>query len=244
MSISLKGSEHDVPGGGPHRVRRGGDLRGLRPWCASRENESNTSREDALLVSADGLLTVTGGKLTTHRRMASRAMNRAARLLAAQGVVVPASRTATRPLPGAPATSMEACVSEIIRIAASLDPPIDARTADHLARRYGSRATQVLELVAGESALAGPLCPGLPDIEAEVVFASRHEDARSLSDALIRRTHLFWQAPKQGEEALERAAALMGRELDWSDPARETEIAGYRREVALSRRFREGASPP
>ncbi len=198
----------------------------------------DTSREDALLVSADGLLTVTGGKLTTHRRMAARAMDRAARMLAAQGVTVPSSGTGSRPFPGAPETSMAESVSTIVRIAASSDPPIGAETADHLARRYGSRAAEVLELAAGDAALARPLCPGLPDIEAEIVFAARREDARSLADALIRRTHLFWQAPRQGEEALDRAASLMARELGWSGQRMESEIAGYRREVALSRRFR------
>jgi glycerol-3-phosphate dehydrogenase len=204
----------------------------------------DTSREDAVFVSPDGLLTVTGGKLTTHRRMAVRAMDRAARLLAVQGVAVPASRTGSRPFPGAPATSMEESVSEITRIAASSDPPIDPGTADHLARRYGSRATEVLELVAANSVLARPLCPGLPDIEAETVFAARREDARSLSDVLIRRTHLFWQAPRQGEEALDRAGSLMARELGWSDSRRESEIAGYRREIALSQRFRGRANRP
>jgi glycerol-3-phosphate dehydrogenase len=133
---------------------------------------------------------------------------------------------------------MEESVSTITRIAASSDPPLDATTADHLARRYGSRAAEVLELVAGEPALAGPLCVGLPDIEAEIVFAARREDARSLADALIRRTHLFWQAPRQGEEALDRAASLMARELGWSEKQMESEIAAYRREITLSRRFR------
>ena len=198
----------------------------------------DTSREDAVLVSPDGLLTVTGGKLTTHRRMAMRAMDRAARLLATQGVAVPASRTKSRKFPGAPATSLEESIASVVRIAASSDPPIDAGTADHLARRYGSRAVEVLELAAGNSALARPLCAGLPDIEAEIVFAARREDARSLSDVLARRTHLFWQAPQQGEEALERAASLMARELGWSEPRRKSEIAAYQREIALSRRFR------
>ena len=203
----------------------------------------DTSREDALLVSADGLLTLTGGKLTTHRRMAARAMDRVARPLAGQGVAVPASRTKTRPFPGAPVTSLEESVSEILRIAASSDPPIDARTADHLARRYGSRAAEVLELIAGDRGLARALCPELPDVEAEIAFAARREDARSLADALARRTHLFWQAPRQGEEALDRASSLMARELDWSEEKRKSGIAAYRREIALSRRFREPASP-
>jgi glycerol-3-phosphate dehydrogenase len=201
----------------------------------------DTSREDVLAVSADGLLTVTGGKLTTHRRMAARATDRAARLLAAQGVAVPASGTESRRFPGAPEGSLEDSVSEIVRIAASSKPPVDAGTAEHLARRYGARATEVLDLVSEDSALARPLCPGLPDIEAEIVFAARREDARSLSDALIRRTHLFWQAPRQGEEVLDRAGALMARELGWSEERRESDVAAYRREVALSRRFRQRA---
>ncbi len=198
----------------------------------------DTSREDVLLLSADGLLTATGGKLTTHRRMAARAVDRAARLLAARGVAVPAGTTETRPFPGAPGRSREESVTALLEIAAASDQAIDAGTADHLARRYGSRAAEVLDVVAGDAALARPLCPGLPDIEAEIVFAARREDARSLTDALIRRTHLFWQAPRQGEEAVERAAALMARELGWSEARRESEIAGYRGEVALSRRFR------
>jgi len=204
----------------------------------------DTSREDAILVSPDGLLTVTGGKLTTHRRMAVRAMDRAARLLATQGIAVSASRTESRKFPGAPATSLEESIASIIRIAASSTPQIDAGTADHLARRYGSRAVEVLELVPGNSALSRPLCAGLPDIEAEIVFAARREDARSLSDVLARRTHLFWQAPRQGGEALDRAAALMREELGWSEQRRESEIAAYRLETALSRRFRGGANPP
>jgi len=197
----------------------------------------DTSREDVLLVSPDGLLTVTGGKLTTHRRIAVRAMDRAAGMLASQGVSVPASGTESRPFPGAPA-SLEESTAEVIRIAASSEPPIDSAIAGHLSRRYGSRASEVLELVAGSHALARPLCPDLPDIEAEVVFAARREDARSLSDVLIRRTHLFWQAPRQGEEALDRVASLMARELGWSERERESEITGYRREAALSQRFR------
>jgi glycerol-3-phosphate dehydrogenase len=165
-------------------------------------------------------------------------MDRAARLLAIQGIAVSASRTGSRRFPGAPATSLEESLLSIVRIAASSDPPIDAGTADHLARRYGSRAEEVLELAAGDFALARPLCAGLPDIEAEIVFGARREDARSLSDVLARRTHLFWQAPRQGEEALDRAASLVREELGWSEQRRESEIDAYRREITLSRRFR------
>jgi glycerol-3-phosphate dehydrogenase len=97
----------------------------------------------------------------------------------------------------------------------------------------------VLGLTGDDPALARPLCPGLPDIEAEIVFAARHEDARTLADALIRRTHLFWQAPQQENEALDRAATLMAGERGWREPERQAAIAAYQREVALSRRFRD-----
>ncbi len=132
-------------------------------------------------------------------------------------------------------------MEEFVRVlgakAESLCPGLDERTARHLARRYGTKATEVVELAAADPDLGRPLCPGLPDIEAEVVFAARQEDARSLCDVLIRRTHLFWQAPRQGESCLERASRLLARELGWDEVRRREDIAGYERELARSRRF-------
>jgi glycerol-3-phosphate dehydrogenase len=85
---------------------------------------------------------------------------------------------------------------------------------------------------------------GLPDIEAEIVFAARCEDARSLADALIRRTHLFWQAPRQGLECAERVARLMAAELGWSRERERAALDAYEREVSLSRRWQGGPPSP
>jgi len=120
--------------------------------------------------------------------------------------------------------------------AAARNSDLNEEIASHLARRYGSRASEVVALIAEDRALGRPLCPGLPDIEAEVVFAARSEDARTLADALIRRTHLFWQAPKQGVEAVERAAGLLARELKWSKSEERAAMDDYAREVERSRR--------
>ena len=69
-------------------------------------------------------------------------------------------------------------------------------------------------------------------------FAAREEDARSVSDVLIRRTHLFWQAFDQGLACVERVGALLGRELAWSHSEIRASVAAYEKEVARSRAWR------
>ncbi len=195
-----------------------------------------TSREDTIEVSQSGLVSVTGGKLTTHRRMGRKTVDRLARPLRSDGRVCGESGTLERPFPGAPDRPMDAFAEDLERDAAPLG--LAAGGARHLAFRYGARAAGLLELAAADRSLAEPLVAGLPDLAAEIVFAARHEDARSLSDALARRTHLFWQAPRQGQEAAERAADLMARELGWSAAQRRAALDSYEDEVAGSRAWR------
>ena len=217
---------------------------GLRPLLREPgKRVEDTSRREVLRVSASGLVTITGGKLTTHRRMGARTMDRAAALLASQGVAVSPSPTKRRPFPGAPGVPMGEFVHLLGAMAVSICPGMDERIARHLAWRYGTRATEVVKLAAADPDLGRPLCPGLPDIEAEVVFAARQEDARSLGDVLVRRTHLFWQAPRQGEACLDRASRLLAGELGWEDRRRGEDIAEYERELARSRRFTTPKTP-
>lgn len=191
---------------------------GLRPLVyRSGRSVGKTSREEAIVESEGGLVTVTGGKLTTHRRMAERAVDRVAKRLRREGRAAGPCATLGRPFPGA------------ARPVGNPDAPV------HLLGRYGCRAEDVLALTAEDPGLGRPLAPGLPDIEAEVVFAARQEDARSLADVFIRRTHLFWQAAGQGMESAERAAALLARELSWSKAEERTSLDAYAREVSLSR---------
>ena len=117
------------------------------------------------------------------------------------------------------------------------NPGLSEETVTHLARRYGSRAGRVIALTIEDRALGRPLGPGLPDIEAEVLFAARSDDARSLGDVFIRRMHLFWQAPDQGEGAMERSGDLLARELGWSREQRQASLDDYSREVARSREW-------
>jgi glycerol-3-phosphate dehydrogenase len=207
----------------------------LRPLLAeSGKSVEDTSREEALAVSPSGLLTVTGGKLTTHRRMGQKVIDRAAAILRGSGRDVSASPTGQRPFPGAPDSPWDVHLARLeceVR-EAGLDPAVGA----HLARRYGKRADRVLALAVAERGLRERLDPGLPDLSAEIVFAAREEDARSVADALIRRTHLFWQAPGQGEGAAEHVAHLLARELSWDTARSRESLRDFELEVSRARR--------
>lgn len=212
---------------------------GLRPLLREPgQRVEKTSREDAVLASRAGLITVTGGKLTTHRRMAEKAIDRVAHALHRQGLAVPASRTKRRPLPGAPEMAMDQFLPLFAASATFVNEGLKDETARHLACRYGARAWELVALTAQDRALGRPICPELPDIDAEVVFAVRCEDARSLCDVFARRTHLFWQAPEQGLGALDRASALVAQELGWTAAQRRAAVEEYEQEVARSRRFK------
>jgi glycerol-3-phosphate dehydrogenase len=192
-----------------------------------------TSREERIEMSDAGLLTVAGGKLTTHRRTGAHAVDAARARLAELDRDAGQSVTATRPFPGTPAQGLREYSIPFERSCGEFG--IDRESARHLAARYGVRATAIAELVREQRPLRERLLPGLPDIAAEIVFAARHEDARSVADVLIRRTHLFWQAPRQGVEALPRVGAVLSRELGWSREQETASSDAYVKEVELSR---------
>ncbi|WP_037772916.1 glycerol-3-phosphate dehydrogenase C-terminal domain-containing protein, partial [Streptomyces pristinaespiralis] len=121
--------------------------------------------------SADGVVTVVGGKLTTYRRMAEDAVDAA---LVAGGVSAGPSRTAALPLVGAAPAG----------VLARLDAP------RRLVRRYGVEAPAVHALGLADPALAAPAVPGHPVTRAELVWAVRHEGALDASDLLDRRTRI------------------------------------------------------
>ena len=204
---------------------------GVRPLrIDSSRRVSETSREDSI-ESAPGLVRVFGGKLTTHRRMGAKTIDAAARLLSAEGARVERSRTRRRPFPGSPGEPL----GDLIRRTAG-ERGVSDSLAVHLAGRYGRRVREVLAAASAEPALLRPMSPDLPDVEAEAAFAARSEDARSVSDVLIRRTHLFWEAAGQGVDAAGTVAGILRRELGWSAEQEARSRDEYLTEVAVSRR--------
>ena len=155
------------------------------------------------------MLTITGGKLTTWRRMAKQVVDR---LVEREGRVAPC-RTDDIPL------GMEAGQGE-------LDPPEGLAEADLpdgyrelLGFRYGHYGRQVLRMVGDDPALGAPIVDGMPDLLAEVVVAARREQARSVADVLLRRTRLgLLAAPSlRTADAVRPVAELLGAELGWDE---------------------------
>jgi glycerol-3-phosphate dehydrogenase len=108
---------------------------------------------------------------------------------------------------------------------------------EHMLRRYGSRAEDVLDLCTGADGdeLAAPL-PGAEDyLAAEVVYAATHEGARHLEDVLTRRTRISIEAWDRGTATSVRAAELMARILGWDSGRTIEEIRHYLSRVAAER---------
>jgi glycerol-3-phosphate dehydrogenase len=193
-----------------------GSWAGLRPLVKSGGSgrTADLSRRHKVVASPSGVVSVTGGKLTTYREMAADTVD-ALRGLLPRGSMKHRSTRRLR-LSGAHRASGR-------RDRASTDAPSDA----HLARRYGSRADEVRALVAFDASLGDPLVVGLPYLRAEAVYAARHEMATTLDDVLARRTraHLLDRSATLASAA--DVAALMQAELGWSDDETTRQVDRY-----------------
>jgi glycerol-3-phosphate dehydrogenase len=195
---------------------------GLRPLVASGSQETAAiSREHVVHRGAPGLVSIAGGKYTTYRIMARDAVDVAARDLP---FPVAPSRTAEIPLLGAVGAGDAEQRARLHPGAAGLAP----RQVHHLVRRYGTVGLKVLDLVAGEPDLAEPVSGAENYLSAEVRYAVLYEAALHVDDVLTRRTHIAFEAPDRGREAVEHVARLMAPALAWDPATVEKEVEHYR----------------
>ena len=182
-----------------------GAYAGVRPLISSGDPRKSVdiSRKAELYETSSGMLTITGGKLTTWRRMAKQTVDR---LVEREGREAPC-HTAELPL------GMAMAVED-------MDAPdgVGDEALAQLAFRYGHASRAVLELARNDPKLAAPIVPGRPDLLAEVAIAARREQARSVADVLLRRTRLgILAAPQLRSVASVRPVAdVLGAELGWS----------------------------
>ena len=181
-----------------------GSWAGLRPLVRSAptERSADLSRRHRVARSAAGVVTITGGKLTTYRAMASDAVDQ-----------VEAALGSRRP---------SACRTADLRLRGA--GPVE----DHLAGRYGREARVVRALAAADPGLAQPLVPGLPYLKAEAVYAARYEMASTLDDVLSRRTRSLILARDASVAAAPELARLLSPELGWTDAEAEAQVEAYR----------------
>jgi glycerol-3-phosphate dehydrogenase len=203
-------------------------LRALVLDGSGSKSPSAVPREEVILESRAGLLSVAGGKLTTHREIAEKLVNRLVREL---GKGEPRCPTRDTPLPGARAEPREADGPDAEALATL---PQAAR--EILIARHGTRAFLPARIAASRSALAEPIAVGCPIIAAEVIHAARNEMVLTLADFMIRRTALVWRYPVEAEAAAPMAARLLAGELGW-DNSRESREAAEFRDNLRRRRF-------
>ncbi len=152
------------------------------------------SREHAIEVSKSGLVTVTGGKWTTYRRMAAEVVAVAAETA---GLEVRVSTTETLHIHGYDANA---------GVEAGLP---DAR------RMYGSDRHELDKIERADRLLSAPMHGNLAVTQSEIIFAARNEMARTVDDVLSRRTRSILLDARASIEIADETARLMGRELGW-----------------------------
>ncbi len=185
---------------------------GLRPLARPtdevvREAESKkVSREHAIEVSSSGLVTITGGKWTTYRRMAEQVVD-----VAMETVGLEPRQCITEDLP---LFGFDAGIASDAGLA-------DAR------RHYGSERVQLEMIERADRFHAAPMHGDLPLTPSEVIHAARHEMARSVEDVLSRRTRSLILDARAAIEVAPETARLMARELGWSDAEAERSVAEF-----------------
>jgi glycerol-3-phosphate dehydrogenase len=189
-----------------------GTWAGLRPLVSdvATGRTADLSRRHQVTTSPGGMVTVTGGKLTTYREMAEDTVDAAVAVI-------------DDPLPRRSSRSRTRKVA--LRGAEGWE---DVRETDpHLAERYGGESGVLQAMVAADPSLAEPLVPGLPYRRVEALYAARYEMATTLDDVLSRRTRARLRARDATSAAADQVATLLAGELGWSEAERAAQVAAY-----------------
>ena len=186
-----------------------GTWAGLRPLvkAATTGRTADLSRRHNVLVSEGGVVSITGGKLTTYREMAEDTL-----------------RALLRHLGDLP-RSTRRCRTRRLVLRGGGAPPADA--SPHLATRYGNEARVLLALIDADPSLGEPLVEGLPYLRAEAIYAVRHEMATTVDDVLSRRTRARLQARDATAAAATSVAELIASDLGWSPDDTARQAAAY-----------------
>ena len=220
IDYCLRALNKAISGGGRTITRDDvvGTWAGLRPLvvsadgAAAKGRTADLSRRHKVIVSDSGMVTITGGKLTTYRKMAEHTVDAAQKLLGRR------SRCSTKRMQLFGATSRN--------------------RDEHLVSRFGTEAAEIRRLIANDPTLGTPLVPGLPYLRAEAVYSARYESVVRLDDVLSRRTRGLLYDRDASARAARDVAMLIAPELGWDAARVEQEVRHFhdvcQREVAAA----------
>jgi len=192
---------------------------GARPLVSRGDGDTKKlSRDDELEIDPrSGLISIMGGKWTTHRAMAQDTIDAVQKHL---NLPVTPTLTRNRPLTGSN------CFTPVYWMSLVRDYGISEQTAQHLAGRYGTTAPEVLELAKKEAHLANPIVEGFAPIRAEIVY-SAFEMAVTIEDVLARRVGLEFFSWRASIDAAPVVGSILGKQLGWSAGQTESAIKKY-----------------
>jgi glycerol-3-phosphate dehydrogenase len=206
-------------------LRRGqavSGMAGLRPLVAAARGQTATSKlirdHEVELDSSSGLISILGGKWTTHRLMAEDTIDAVQREM---GGPVTSSRTKQYPLAGAAGYDKD--FSKEIEKEYSL--PADV--AEHLAGKFGTRALQILEMLGENPSWKQRVASESSVIEAEIIFCVRYEMAETIEDLVARRTGMQFHGWTEALEVAPRVAELLAQEKHWEPRQKADAVSEY-----------------
>lgn len=184
---------------------------GLRPLAAPDKDTNSTkeiSRSHKLIVENSKLITITGGKWTTYRKMGEDTINKAISI---------------GKLPS------KACQTEDLRIHG-----YNAIKQDTYRGIYGSDSIHIEQLEKENPQLSKPLLKGEPYTLSEVIWAARHEMAQTVEDVLARRMRLLFLDAKEAASAAKMTAEVLGEELGKSAEWKQQQVNDF---VKLTKKY-------
>ena len=177
----------------------------VKPDASTSGRTADLSRRHKVATSPTGVVTVTGGKLTTYREMSEDAVDAAERILGAS----------------------RKCRTRNLSIHGADGRRVTSPHAAHLEGRYGSDAAEIIGLIDADPSLGSTLVDGLPYLRAEAVYAVTHEMATSVEDILSRRTRSLLLDRDAARRAAGSVAALVAPLLGWDGTESAAQVAAF-----------------
>lgn len=166
---------------------------GIRPLVATQsKNPTAASREHSIVTDESGVISVTGGKLTTYRSMAAEIVD---------------------------------------RVQLALGQTVRSSPTDRVLLAGSDRDEEMSRLTQQNQTWARTLADNLSYTAADLIYAVKHEMAKTLSDLLIRRTHLAFETRDHGKSVASLAADLVAPLLDWDQDTKRARISEYNADV-------------
>lgn len=192
---------------------------GIRPLVMQKgKSESELSRDHLIFWSDDGLLTITGGKLTTYRKMAEDLFKKLIRQKTFKGIKRKKNFSRQKFIIGLEKSEWQEFIE-------TNSPKLDQDILDYLYQQYGHGAIKIVEMCQKDTVLKERLLPDYPFITGEIVYSLKNEQVPHLIDVFCRRTEMAILIHHTKQKIVaEKVAKIMAKEYGWNEEKKSEEI--------------------